>query len=630
MILLLLACRPAATPATNSELDPGRIRLGPPQPTVGLYDVLALDEGVYVSNLHTSFVTLADPSTGAWKGVLDLREGGLPSARFPRLESWDGRVWVSSSADALILGFLDGRFEQALELEPDDQLLGADQDGLWIGRADGLYTWDGTWTQRLELTFRPSAADRHEDAWLVLDGGRAAVEWHGDSVWRFVTGLPDLGDVELLGERAYASSRAEGAVLELGPTGVLNRAWVGSDTFDLAEHEGDLLVTNRQGAELPPSGSYQGAPGTVLRLDSELETVWELELDKTIHFLSQAPDGSWWTANEDALRLSRFDADRGEELLRGPTLGLTLDALSLYEGRLWAGSHLTDELWWLDPVSWTSGSVPTCGWPFQLVPGEDGLAYLPCQEDGQVLVLERGEVIDQVSVVDTFHQACGDGLCTGHSALVGAAWTQGGLVLGDPRERRLIWLDGGELALSGEGERGLVQHMQVVEHEGALWTWESRAGRLHGPEGPIDADPALAWPLAVSDEVWVDGRAGSGAELEGEVLAASTDWLVVIDEEALSCLDAGSLEELGRVEHAELRVPLTDELGQIAPSLGLIDGETLWLASVFGGELERRSLPDLQPLGGQELILGPWSEAAEAGDAAKGCCNDADATRQRP
>lgn len=127
---LLLACRPGSV---EPSLEPGRIRLGPPASTVGIYDVLALEEAIYVSNLHTPFVTMADPETGAWMDALDLREGGLDEARFPRLASWDGRVWVSSSVDGVVLGFRDGVYDETLSMSVDDQLLGADGQGLWIG-----------------------------------------------------------------------------------------------------------------------------------------------------------------------------------------------------------------------------------------------------------------------------------------------------------------------------------------------------------------------------------------------------------------------------------------------------------------------------------------------------------------
>ena len=608
MLWALLACRPGAD---TGQLDalPASIRLGPPAPTVGIYDVLALHEAIYVSNLHTAFVTLADPGTGAWSGVLDLREGGLEQARFPRLQSWDGRVWVSSSADGVILAYRDGAFDERLEISPDDQLLGADDQGLWVGREDGLWRWNGDWGQEVELDFRPAAADRQGADWLLLDAGAVAVQQVGSSNWRVRVDAPDLGDVELVQGRAYASSRGLGEVLELGPSGVLSRQAVGSDTFALSEHDGHLLVSNRQGAELPASGSYQGAPGTVLRLDLELEPVWELELDKTIHFLSKAPDGSWWTANEDALRLSQFDADLGEELLRGPTLGLTLDALSLYEGRIWAGSHLTDELWWLDLQSLEAGALPTCGWPFQLVAGEDQ-AFVPCQEDGRVGVLEGLEFVEEIQLVDTFHQDCLDGLCTGHSALVGGAWSEEhGLLLGDPRERRVLALDGREWSLEGQGERGLVQHLQVLEQGGEVYAYEPREGALHslgsGQKQAIEAE--LAWPLQAGQQLWVGASGLDGAQLEAPVLAGSADWLVLLAEEELIVLEAGSLAEAGRLGLDQLPFPVDQVYGQSSPLVALIDGETLWLASVFRGWIAPLQLPDLALSEGLAVDLGPWS-----------------------
>lgn len=256
--------------------------------------------------------------------------------------------------------------------------------------------------------------------------------------------------------------------------------------------------------------------------------------------------------------------------------------------------------------------MEVCGWPFQVVEGGDGLSYAPCQEDGRVAVLDGLELVEEIELADTFHQACEEGLCTGHSALVGAAWTRRGLLLGDPRECRVLDLEGGQWSLEGQGERGLVQHMQVLEQGEEIHVYEPREGALHGLEGGSSQamEASLAWPLAAGQQLWVGEQGLEGQRLEAPVLAASPEFLVLLGEEELICLEAGSMSELARLPLQELRVPLDRAGGRIAPLLGHIDGETLWLASVFRGALERRSLPDLEGVGSEDLVLGAWAEQA--------------------
>ncbi len=582
MITALLACRPAA----ESEA-PGVYHLGPETPSVGIYDVEATPDAVYVSNLHVPFVTIADPATGERMGAFDLRDGEIDHALFPTLEIWDGRLWVSAVNEQRMLGFDLDTGELTTESLPGP-LLHADDGGLYATSAEGVWRYDGEWAELEGWTLTPSALDV-EGQRMAATNGRA-VEVLGE--WSVDTEHSELSDVLLLGEVVFVTDRLSGEVLRVGSEGVEDSLVTGSDTFALEGVEDDLLVTNRQGAALPDSGSYEGAPGRVTRLTTELQIVWTLDLDKTIHSL--AWDGSkWWTANEDALRLSSFTSE-GVETLRGARLGMTIDHLAASEGELWAGSHLTDELW----VVQTGETVASCGWPFQVVPFE-GKGHVVCQESGelQVVDLASRQETSRSSLAETFHRRCEDGLCTGHDALIGAGWSSQGLLVGDPREGRvLIGDDWVELEVEAASAPS-VQHMGVVELGDAVVVYEPRDGRLVSiRDGQVVASVELdglgEWPLVLDGEVvW----AGSTAYDEDLVAVGTTEGTVLAPGVALEGSEL--VTATARLSLDDLREPPYTRDGQHGPIRVACVGDELWVASVFRGTVERRDVATLEALG---------------------------------
>ena len=580
----VLACRPAAQPDR-----PGVFRVGPETPSVGIYDLVADADAVYVSNLHVPFVTVVDPATGARSGAFDLRDAGVDSALFPRLELWDGRLWVDAASEGLLLD-VDLDSGVITSRATPGRVLYADDDGLYAGSSAGAWFFDGAeWERMEESGLSPLAIDGHEGRIAVANS--RAVEVLGE--WSLDTGFSTLADLVLTEQGVFFTDRMTGQVCHATEEGLGDCVVTGSDAFAIEEVEGDLLVTNRQGAALPESGAYEGAPGRVTRLTTELEQVWTLDLDKTIHFL--AWDGAaWWTANEDALRLSRFTSD-GEETLRGPPLGLTVDHLSWHAGELWYGSHLTDTV----GVVQTGEQLESCGWPFQVVPDGAGLGYVVCQETGELQVLElasRTELEREV-LAATFHRTCEDGLCTGHDALVGAGWSPTeGLLVGDPRQGRVLAGDWIELGVESDSAE-LVQHMAVVEVDGTVVAYEPRDGRLVSLRaGELVAELELSglgeWPLvADGDRVWAGGTAFSAElevveEVEGVVVAPGI-WLA---EDTLHTAQAS-------LHLSELRAPPIFRDDVAGPIRALRVGDTLWVAAVFEGTVECRDAISLEPLG---------------------------------
>ena len=596
--------------------------MAPPAPSVGIYDVEATADAVYVTNLHVPFVTVVDPQDGGWADALDLREAGMEHPLFPRVESWDGRVWVMSPNEGLLAAWRDGVLDQVIETPEGWRLLGSDGDGLWLAGEDGLYrvTADG-----------PSLAtstDVYASALSVDDGQVALVDEKLGVVsligqWSVVVdGL--LGDVQLIDGRVWVTERRGGQVHEVDATGVIASLSAGSDTFSLERVEDDLLVLNRQGAALPEWGSYGGDPGTVLRVTQELEVVWTLELDKTLHFASSADGGqTWWTANEDALRMSRFSAD-GDEERRGSPLGLTIDhiAMSHMHGPALFGSHLTDEVWSVSTADTRQG--PTCGWPFfGALTSQGESVYVPCQEDGRVDQIATWDLAlsNRYAVADTFHRRCEDGLCTGHDVLVGGVHAfSTGFWVADPREGRLVRAsDGREIDLQVQGTSAAeVQHMAVVDLDNTFVVYDPIdrrlvAATLDGVVAERSLDIATEWPLVQDGErVWArdvayDADLQVVGQVQGEVIAVG-EWIVTRDSETLRVFDPATLEQVGERDLATLEAPPFTRDGVHGPIRAGMAHDVLVVGSVFRGTLERLALPDLADVGEGIEPRGTWED----------------------
>ncbi len=616
----ILACTPPDPPPTP-DVRPGVLRVGPAAPTVGAYGIAATPDRVYVSNLHVPYITIADATTGAWIGAIDLAAAGLAAPTFPRLFITGGDLWLADDNNGDLFRFVaaTGAFVERVVPEPRWSAVRADDDGLWLGLRDGAIVRivDGAEVQRIETGLPATAIAREADHFALLDAnGRRAALLGADGALVWQLGLPDepmLNDVAVIDGRVYVTERVSGDVIALQDGALHARIHTGSDTFALARDGSGLLVTNRQGATL--SVAYDGAPGLVTALDADLGVRWTLELDKTIHFL--AWDGArWWTANEDALRLSAF-AD-GVELVRGEPLGVTLDDLTEAGGLLYAGSHLTDELWEID-LSGAARSVAVSGWPFLAVPDGEH-AYVPCQESGDIAVIADMVEVDRYDIAPTFHAACDDGICDAHAALGGGAMDGDTFAFTVPADASLRWLDGRRLVLRDTVEIGArVQHMDVRALAGGLLVWEPLDARLVRVEGgvevaslQIDGVDGVEPVVLDGDRAWVQDRAYNSALVEvdalpegGRVVAAGAGVVIARLEDALVSYQDGL--EVGRVDLEALRSPPiranTGELGELRYR---VMGGELVVANPFRATTERRTLPGLDEAGEGELAVGRW------------------------
>jgi hypothetical protein len=644
--LLLAACTCRSSPpppdsgdsaVDHLEIGAGVLRLGPPAPAVGIYDLVAHPDGdrLYLSNLHVPFITVVDTATGAWSDALDLRLQGQDHTSFQRLFISDGTL-LATDQDKLAL--LRWSLEDHSPLAPitlgGPFMAGRSTDeGLWIATPDTLLRYrDGNVVEQLPLDAAPQAFDVQEQylALLTMGTGEVAlVQRDGTPLWRVQLDGDWLNDVLLVDDAIWLTDRESGDVMVLEDGAVRDRLHLGSDSFALARHGDLVLATCRQGSELPASGAYEGAPGTVLALDGDLEVVWEVETDKTVHFL--AWDGDlWWVAAEDALRMVAIDADTGEVLLRGPRVGLTLDHISQDGLRLFIPSHLTDEVLAVDLDEPSARSVPSCGWPLVAVLDSDVLTVI-CQESGALQRLDPGSLaeIGREELASTFHPACEDGLCTGHDVLVDLALGSDGLVLSDPALPGVRWEDERspvELDMPAERMEAL-QHFGVRALGTSVLAYEPRSATLWriveglasgsrsldtaGVEFPIVLDGERAWVggVAVDEQLSVVGELPAGAR----VALATGAWLVAQQGLDLVVYDADSLAERARLPVDDLRSPplVHDRSEDSRGPLRLHEAApgVLLVANTFRGTLEFRSLPELDPLGDDVVLpIGAWAE----------------------
>ncbi len=594
MRLLLLAltlaaceCRYQAVDTAQDPEPPGVLRLGPPTPSVGVYGVAAHpdDPYIYVSNLHVPFLTLADPATGAWSGSLDLRDLGIQKTNFPRIWHDGSTVWITNLDSDQLLGF-DAASHSTVDPITMPGTVSAARlvgESLWVATEEGaaLRYEQGELLESVAVQGQAEAIFAEDDLLVLVypdDQLLRAWDRSGEPLWELLLNEPEPSELWIMDGRVFVAARVAGEVLAIEDGAVVDRVHTGSDTFGLDQHGELLLVTNRQGAALPESGSYEGGPGLVTALDRDLQPQWSVETAKTIHFLGW--DGRYlWTANEDSLQLSAIDPEAHREAIRGPRLGLTLDHLAEHQGRIYMGSHLTDELWRADLGAASSALLDSCGWPFQAAfVGQQG--WVVCQESGDLQRFDPQslEILETQDIQGSFHRICEDGLCTGHSLLVYALAHEDQLVWTEASLPSLRWQDGAVLSLPEKARGSAVQHLGIVELAGDLLVF----------------GPATQQIYRVQDREIVDQT----VEAAGEgVIIASQGW-------ELASFDAAGLQELARLSMRELRVPPT-EIWDLQPGpLRLLvssQGELL-VANAFWGTLERRGLPQLEPLGDDTVV----------------------------
>lgn len=602
--------------------QPGVWRLGPPAPSVGIYGVAAHPDGdrIYVSNLHVPWITVIDPTTGAWADALSLAEAGSPSPWYPILAVTGRTLWASAADLDLVLRWDVDSHEALPALAPEGGVacIEAAGDALWVGTRDwrAQLVQDEAVVASVDLPHPPSAlsAEGEQLAWLAADAGEVGLVGT-DGVERWHRSLAgSLQDVLLLGDTVYVTEREAGEVIALVDGEEVGRVHTGSDSFALAADGAQILVSNRQGAALPASGAYEGDPGRVTALSPALEPLWTVDLDRTIHFL--AFDGRWWwTADEDALRMSAFDSDGVVQLL-GPRVGLTLDSLRWVADALYLPSHLSDELWILDDGG--ARVIDTCAWPFVAVASPEGEVWVPCQMDGDLLRIGSDGASERIDVAATFHTACGeDGLCTGHDWLLDASWYEGQLWWSDPYLGAIRAWDGTILPFETEAQSAdHAQHLALLAGASELYLFEPRDQRIIG----LGDGRSVSVSGATADFAMVGGAAlyaGDGAYSEalervgdlpgtavaaGELVYVQDDWdLVALREEV----------EVARLALTALRVP-PDPAPDGSPRpmrFALGPDGALWVANVMRGTLERRDAESLAALGTDEIrAVGRWAE----------------------
>lgn len=641
--LALTACtrgRPKDSPAPGetggdtADSLPGVVRLGPPAPSFGAYGIAApVGSGrVYVSNLHVPFITVADSTTGAWIDSIDLRDGCAERPFFPRLLLYGNVLWVTDMDDERVCRYdLTNETWLPYVSVPDMvEAITVTDDGVWIADRTGISRHDGVgFVENVPLDDWASAAAVDGDDIATIALGTVTMLDHTGAVrWQLHASDQTLQDVALYRGRAYVTERETGDVIVIEDGAEVDRLHTGSDTFSITRMDDTLYVVNRQGAALPASGAYEGAGGVVTALTPDLDVLWTTTLSKTIHFLSF--DGQYfWIANEDALRLSKIDPTDGTEVLRSDPLGLTLDHIDEYDGDLFFGSHLTDEIWRTSLDGERTASAAVCGWPLVALPFEGALT-VPCEEGGDVWTVdpESMEVLSQTHVADTFFPPCDDGLCTSHDVLINAAVDGSDVVYTDGYDSSVRWTGGADpVSLGHFSEEAAVQHFDVLPAAALGGTgviaFEPRSQTVYRVDGgavtgtrPIDEETA-AFPLVLDeDRLWVgagalDANLVQVARLPDSVAvsAAGGGWIVAEQGSDLVVYARDTLAEVGRLAVADLRVPpYVEETGEIGPLRFRVLNDRLVVANTARGTVERRDLPSLSPVGTDEVLpVGRWA-----------------------
>jgi len=609
---------------------PGVYRFGPPAGTAGAYDNAWNGDTLYVSNLHTPFVTMLDRG-GQWTGALDLRDAGATYAAMPRLYKVGDALWVSDAEAGRFWRFTLADHAPLAPVATELPFTAARVAGgtLYVALEDGrVQAWqESAWIEVWASGLAIAAFDVAEGqlGWVDTDRGWVGVKGIGAAPgWRAETSARKVDDVRLVGGRLLVADRLGGRVDAWGDGAVVATATPGWDPFSLEPDDSGVVVVVREGAERPASGAYEGAPARVVRLDADLKEVWSLDVGKTAHFLARGTDG-WWVTNEDELTVSLIDPAAGVELMRSPAIGLVLDSVAEdASGRVWSASHLTDELFWFDPGVEDVRTPATCGWPFFAVI-DAAVAYVPCQDEGEVRGYDL-DSLDEVARYDlggTLHPECPEGICTSHTEFPGGAIVGGSLRVADPHDMALVDAEGSELAVFGDPllPRGDGGHYQVIEVDGQAVVADLRARRLvhvgTGATTSWSGGPAAFPIVATGGGYWVGHErfdtalAPSGALADTVSVVAGNDrWIVGVATEELVVFDADTLIEVGRLPLAELRAPPYRHRGdEPGPMRYLVTtGGELLVANTFRATLERRSLPDLAPVGTDEVrALGTWA-----------------------
>ena len=629
LILLLLACaRRSPSPADSQDSPdsqhetgetaapddpPGVWRIGPPAPSVGIYGLAAHPDGteLYVSNLHVPWITVVDPTTGAWAKAIPL---GVDSPSFPVLAVTGRTLWATAFNLAEVLRYDVDTHEALAPVVPSAPpvaITPAASGGLWIGLADAsaVRYEDAVALEHVAMPVVPSALASDATGLAYLSADAHTVGFIGAAgSWSATIDADTLNSVAVLDGAVYVTERSSGDVIAVRDGAVVGRVHAGSDTFTVVADGDHLLVTNRQGAELPASGAYEGAPGQVIALSSSLERLWTTDFDRTVHFIALSGDHGW-VANEDALHLSAFDRQTGAVVLSGPPVGLTLDSFAVYDDTLWFPSHLTDELWSLD-----GAQIQTCGWPLVAVPKDDDL-WFPCQMTG-----ELGHANGATTpIATTFQTDCGDdALCTSHDLLLDATLHDGELWYSDPYDQTVRSASGARVALAPVGEEAEhAQHMALVSLGDTLYAFEPRDQKIYAlSDGALNAVATVSGGtadfalVADQDRLWAGGASLDGQRVRGIVQAAGDGVVLAIDGWDLIAYDRETLIEVGRRDLSTLRVPLSPSpMGDPRPVRLKVEDGVVWVANVMRGTVERLSLPGLDLLGTDEVrAVGRWSD----------------------
>ncbi len=615
---------------------------------VGLYEI-ALDapRGVlYFTNLHLPFLGKVDVNTLEYLGSVDLREAfgadHLPpftsiavDEAEARLYATDRRLgaiasWDTETGDWLTTAFPCG-VPATVQVHGGDVFVACTDDRtlLYLDPETLLET------KRISVGPQVEAFAVDEDYLYALQNGSDP----GLSRYNRLTGLrsgPPLHFGTLFGRAAslpgvgvFVTDREEGGVYALtgSPLVVTGFTTVGSDPFGILVTGEEVRVVLRQGEEVLPGEAYVGEPSQVVTLSTSLLELDRQDVGRTAHFVVwDEARSQLLVGNEDTLSVSSLP-DAGGLATDSGSLGLTLDGLSFGEDRVWAGSHLTDEVWFLDLPSATTTPLTTCAWPFTIAVDEAAsMGYAVCQERAEVEVIDLaiGSSLGTLSTeADTFFTPC-DPLCTDHFVLPDIAlWGDGQLAISDPPGTALHLVDpqtgvdrvvslGGPPITPPTG----VHHFSVgaLPSRTTLWAWEPLDGVLYSVDGDsgmvlanVPATSSQSLAVVVEEELdraWVGNTAWNedldpaGTLPAGmEAVTAGAGWLLAEDESLnLHVFQGATLTEVASFEPSTLLAapPYPVEEGRESPlRFGIGPDGRLYVANTFAGVLDRFTLPEL-------------------------------------